>query len=303
MVDPCSPDSQDTISLASDDDVAALAALRCDTVWSLEITGTVTTLAGLETIRDVGNVLYVHDTGELENLKGLEGVEQAGLVIASNTGLVSLTGLGGMQVVTTLVIAQNVGLKDLGALTNASFADASLTITGNEGLPNLVGFEGMTEVGGMVLADNAGLESLQGLDNLQTGGSLTITNNPDLSDISLPNLQTTEYVTIANAESLGRVRLPVLEQAGGLVVATCPLLTELNLSALRTAGQLYVSDNATLADLGDLSALESVDTAAITENPMLSQCLVDAIAPLVTDCTCDGNGNGPCQTGAGGNSG
>jgi hypothetical protein len=53
-----------------------------------------------------------------------------------------------------------------------------------------------------------------------------------------------------------------------------------------------IADNALLPSLGDLSALESVSTATITANPLLPQCEVDAIAPLVGECACDENG--PC---------
>jgi hypothetical protein len=265
-------------------------------VWSLEVTGTVTSLLGLETISEVTNSLYVHDTEELATLEGLDGLEKAGLVITGNTGLSSLAGLEGVRQVTTLVLANNVGLSDLAALTLASFAGSSATITGNEGLPNLEGFESMTEIDAMVLDNNVGLSSLDGLDNLQSVRSLTLTSNPDLVDANLPSLVDTEYLTIASDPILAEVKAPSLSSATGLVLVSCPELSLVDLSSLETAGSLYLADDAMLADLGDTSTWSAIDTATITANPLLSQCLVDEIAPLVGDCTCEDNGDGPCVT-------
>lgn len=289
-VDPCS--SEEPIALTSDDDVAALAAHQCESVFSLDISGTVTNLSGLESIREVRGRVYVESTTQLENLKGLENVERTALVVAGSEGLVSLTGLEGVREVSGVVLAGNASLADLSALTNASFAGTSLTITGNAALPNLVGFEGMTEADAIVLDGNTSLTSLAGLDNLQEIRSLLVSNNPALTDLSLPSLVEAEYLTFPNGESIERVHVPLLHTVDSLVIVTCPLLTTIDLGALETASSLTIADNATLVDLGDLAGLASVGTATITENPLLSQCAVDEIAAVVAECTCDGNG--PC---------
>jgi hypothetical protein len=195
-------------------------------VASLEITGAVSTLAGLQTIARVTGRIYVHDTSGLATLKGLDGVESTGLVVVGTPNLASLDGLEGTRQVTRMILDSNLALSDLSALSNASFVGAQVTITGGQAMASLAGLGGMTEVDTLTLAANPGLEDVNGLANLRSVQNLAITGNSRLVDVDLPNLESAESLTIAGNLTLTALNLTSLENVHSATISANPLLLQ-----------------------------------------------------------------------------
>jgi hypothetical protein len=137
-------------------DLSALADLR-SVSGKLEIAGNAALddLSGLERLEQVGE-LSIHDNAELDDLSGLENLQAtASVSIRDNGELGSLRGLSGLSRVARLTIAHN-GLFQTSGLSN------------------------LTEVGDLVIENNARLNSLQGLASLVHARSVEIRNNPRL---------------------------------------------------------------------------------------------------------------------------
>jgi Receptor L domain len=137
-------------------DLSALAGLR-SVSGKLEIAGNsaLDDLSGLERLEQVGS-LSIHDNAELDDLSGLQNLRAAkDVAISGNAELASLHGLEGLTRVDALVIEHN-------------------------GLYQTTGLSNLSEVGSLIVTDNAKLNSLQGLRSLSHARSVQIRNNPRL---------------------------------------------------------------------------------------------------------------------------
>jgi len=144
------------VSSAELEDLSALSALRTVS-GTLEIADNseLDDLSGLEQLQQVGS-LSIHDNAELDDLSGLEQLHQArALVISDNAELTSLRGLSGLTRVEQLVLDHN-------------------------GLYQTAGMSSLTEVGQLVIVNNPRLNSLQGLHALMHARSVEIRKNPRL---------------------------------------------------------------------------------------------------------------------------
>jgi hypothetical protein len=136
--------------------LSALAGLRAVS-GTLEISGNcrLDDLTGLERLEQVG-ALDVHDNADLDDLSGLESLRRARRVsIRENRELESLRGLSGLSHLEALTIERN-GLFQAGGLANLAY------------------------VGELRIEGNARLNSLQGLSSLQHARSVEIHDNPRL---------------------------------------------------------------------------------------------------------------------------
>lgn len=144
------------IASAELEDLSVLSALR-SVSGTLEIaqSSQLDDLSGLEQLEQVGS-LSIHDNAELDDLAGLENLRQArALVISDNVELSSLRGLSGLTRVEQLVLDHN-------------------------GLYQTAGLSNLAEVGQLVIENNPRLNSLQGMHSLLHAHSVEIRKNPRL---------------------------------------------------------------------------------------------------------------------------
>lgn len=164
------------------EELSALSGLR-QVSGKLEIArnSALDDLSGLERLEQVGT-LSIQDNADLDDLSGLQGLRSArGVVVSGNPELASLRGLEGLTRVETLVLEHN-------------------------GLYQTAGLSSLTEVGSLVIADNARLNSVQGLRSLSRARSIEIRNNPRLCGRGmLPALTRVEReVTLKDNRGLSR---------------------------------------------------------------------------------------------------
>lgn len=163
-------------------DLSQLAQLR-GVSGKLEISGnsSLDDLSGLEQLEQVG-ALSIHDNADLDDLAGLSKLRAAASVVISNNGeLSTLRGLEGLTRVERLVIDHN-------------------------GLYQTLGLSNLTEVGDLVVAGNAKLNSLRGLRSLTHARSVEIRNNPRLCALGmLPALARVDHdVTVLENRGLSK---------------------------------------------------------------------------------------------------
>jgi Receptor L domain len=163
-------------------DLSALAQLR-SVAGKLEISGNsqLDDLSGLEQLEQVG-ALSIHDNADLDDLSGLQNLRAASSVVISNNGeLGTLRGLEGLTRVERLVIDHN-------------------------GLYQTRGLSNLTEVGDLVVEANVKLNSLRGLPSLSHARSVQIRNNPRLCALGmLPALARVDRdVTVIENRGLSR---------------------------------------------------------------------------------------------------
>jgi hypothetical protein len=133
----------------------------------VEISGSdITNLDGLGSVYSVKDGLHIINNIALENLSGLESLQNAGyLEIAGNLFLSGLTGLEGLVTIGSL----NIGIA----------GGWGWDCAGNPSLRNLAGLENLVSVGNLTIICNDSLRNLTGIDHLDTDsvGSLTISSN------------------------------------------------------------------------------------------------------------------------------
>jgi hypothetical protein len=152
------------LQLTTADDVAALAALRCEVIsGSLYFAGDFATLAGLETIREVNGDIYLYHPNSLADLGGLSGLETVS-----------------------------------GSLLLYYYANGHDTLKVIE-LPNLES-AGAIDVIGNAKGDT--VHAIR-FPALQTIDDMALNANPTLTEIQMPALRTvTDLLTIAQDTAL-----------------------------------------------------------------------------------------------------
>jgi len=145
-----------------------------------------------------------------------------------------------------------------------------------------VDLSGMTNAFHIGIADNVNLASLN-MDALEYIGSGTyITNNDALEVLSLPSLERTAYIlSIKNQPNLKEISLPRVTMIGEpislstesshLEIMNNASLSDLNLSALiLVGGRLKIHQNPLLEDLDSLNQLLSVREITVSSNANLN---------------------------------
>lgn len=136
-----------------------------------------TDLAPLGELRSVSGKLEVTENSRLEELTGLERLEQVGeLSIAHNPELAGLSGLSRLHT------ASRVSLRDNPELVTLRGLDGLVTVErlvlDHNGLYNTGGLGALEQVGELVIRNNARLNSLQQLRSLSHAGWVEIRKNP-----------------------------------------------------------------------------------------------------------------------------
>lgn len=278
------------------EDVAALGACRVIEGDLIVENAAMTSLAGLEGLREVHGRLTIGSRpgwgtrpSALTSLAGLEGLGSVGgdLSVLGNRSLTSLRGLDSLERVGgSLLLVGNDALASLEALAALTEVGGDLVIDASghaatlpDALHGLDGLEGLVEIGGdLRVVCDLGLESLAGLGSLATvGGSVEVTNAhfsgcrlvvdgpPALAtvggDVRIEGLPATDLHGLASLEEVG----------GSLVLSRLSSLTSLaGLEALeRVGGDLVVEDDPSLPDLDDLERLSELGGLSVQRNEAL----------------------------------
>ena len=190
----------DAFSYGSDEEVAQLAALKCDRLdGPLIVYGDVTSLAGLETIRMVTSQISidVHDLDDISGLSGLETVD----------GRLVLSGLDALTEV------EFPALKDVGA----SLLFVALGSVQRILLPQLTSVGEDCDING-TSATEIDLDALE-----HVGANMRIFSNPDLQTLNeLPSLVEAGSLEIAMNESFPQCEADAIAARLNL---SCPLCT------------------------------------------------------------------------------
>jgi hypothetical protein len=195
----------------------------------LQLSGPITSLAGLESLEQVG-VLHLRDTqisdltplsnltrvetptdwrssdivitncDQLTNLWGLENLTAWGsLEISFSEGLVSLEGLTAPEQLDRVILHETPQLADIGALRPVRGVDYfSMSRTG---VPGFDGFF-LERAGRLNLTENAALTDLDGLRRVNEVEDLLIADNDALTRIELPGLSEWDNISITNNDAL-----------------------------------------------------------------------------------------------------
>lgn len=323
------------VEVRTDADVALLDGYE-SIQGSVGVFEGVTDLSPLHALEEITGSLRIEDTTTLPSLAGLESLRIIGadLGIRGST-LVSLDGLNGLSAVEGLVIEDTESLQDLSALAAVSGLSRNLVLT-NSNLESLAALNGLTEVRGYLNIQNAAsLSSLSGLEHVSYVGktlfivqcpriedldglaglltvkeSVSISDLPLLSRVTLPVEAVTDVVQIVRNPELAAIELPGLQTAGEVEIHGNPRLTVVRADSLNAVERWFqIDDNDALESIGDFSSLTSVgERVSITrndgltglvsslpalrevgenfdvhDNPALPSCEVDAVVEAITE--------------------
>lgn len=219
---------------------------------------------GLSKLRESRGDVQFDNNNSLINLDGLDSyfAASAGMLrIGECAKLQNLNGLKRLSFVgDNLYIIDNPVLTDITGLSNVSQVYGTLYVVNNASLTNLNGLEAIqTLPSGVDIRENPVLRDISGLRNLSVIGgddgygigSITVVNNPALTDISaFGKVTSVDYVTISNNNQLKNLQ---------------------GLKSLQTiTQQLDIEGNAILSDLSGLEKVASASRIQIVNNPLLA---------------------------------
>ena len=213
---------------------------------SILIKSNVENLNGLLGITSVQNYLSIKGVYYLEDLQGLNNVQNVGtLFIWWNESLESLEGLNSLDTCFSRVdIFNNENLLNLNGLENLKFIGSHFSLTGCNFLQNIDGLTSLNTVNGFFVLGQGVFTNTNGLNNLAyVGNGFDIHDCDSLTDIS----------ALSNLSLIG--------------------------------GSLNISNNYSLASLSGLDNVEpdSVDWIAIRNNSSLSQCAIQSVCNFLAD--------------------
>jgi hypothetical protein len=194
--------------------------------------------------------------------------------VAGGTTMTSLVGLDALTKVT----------GDVRILSNADLAVLNI--------PNLVTIGGQLWIEGNAVLGSVQMGSLQ-----QVGGIVTLTTCPQLTSVSMNSASVFGGLVVRQDTMLATFTLPALTTVGGdLSVFYDVALTSFSVPALTTvSGQLWVDSNTQLRSLG-VARLSSITSIAITNNPVLPQCIATALHNANPSAMYQANGNNVVAT-------
>ncbi len=139
--------------------------------------------ASLRRLTRVDGAVRITDNALLATLD-LANVATIGRVeISDNVALTSISGLGATSIKGDLVLRGNRALTALGTMSSLSRIEGSLTIDGNTALGNIAAFTTSMQyiTGALTISNNGALTDLGQVSHLLGIGTISITNNPNLS--------------------------------------------------------------------------------------------------------------------------
>lgn len=165
-------------------------------------------LAGLDSLTNIGGDLRIEYNSNLENLEGLQNLNAVGqsLIIKSNDSLKNLHGLSGLNSVGVyLEVTFNDVLEVLDGLNQLTSVGSGITIQFNSSLKTFDAMANLTTIGDdLRFSSNKQLQRIDGLESLtELTGELTVFSNDSLASIAgFENLAYIEDLNISNNEAL-----------------------------------------------------------------------------------------------------
>jgi len=254
-------------------------------------------LDGLKNITAIEGYLYIQETKDLANLKGLENIVTISgdnLLISNNKKLTNLDGIvnsfiGGhieikrneelininglsktSSVNGNLNISDNFQLNNIEGLQNITLVDSNLLIYRCGNLSNLNGLQNLNSIGGdLIIEDNFILNNLDGLQNLKSiGKTLSIENNRILD-----NLEALQNITTLEGGALHIVKNYTIKSLNGLH----------NITTI--GGDLNIVRNDSLKSIEALQNISNFKGQKITieTNRNLKICSVPVVCNFITN--------------------
>lgn len=156
-------------------------------LWAFESDGNprLVDLRGLARLREVGTALSISDAPALSSLSGLDSLQRVGAdfriaqapALRDLSALRSLRYVGGILGITDAGRGQLVGPERLQRVQRLNIADT--------GFAEIVGFNLLEEAETIAISGNQALRRLEAFASLRRVGSLSITQNPQLSTLAL----------------------------------------------------------------------------------------------------------------------
>jgi hypothetical protein len=235
-------------------------------------------LDGIENLTSVTGAVIIKNNDSLTSLEGLDNLEsiETSLTIEGNFLLTSLTGLEKLSVVgNEIQIIDNYSLSDIEALGSLSAVGKNIKIINNASVLNLNGLEEVTELGTLILSNNGNLEDISGLRNLKIIRNwFEISRINELNDLSgIDGLEYVYGIVLANNEALKGIS--ALEHVDGnsvysLYISGNPSLSECDVQSIcdylvHPNGDYIVENN----DIGCNTPAEVLDKckSGIDEGP------------------------------------
>ena len=267
---------------------------------------------GLHNLETVSR-LAVWGNNLIDDLEGLSALQSIGtLELYVNNGLLNLSGAPNLQALESINMFNNHALADLSQLSFLTTLN-DLVIS-DTALTSLAGLENIHTIQGDILLSYLPVDNLNELSSLTTfNGSLYITNNPQLQDISafgqiteVQDLYLLECPNLSSLSGLGNIqtvnetlRIGLMDQlvdtsifSNLTYVKNLDIYENSNLQSLSGLENLQVIDQTlhllTNPLLADIESLNNVSTAQISEvimsyNTSLSICTNDFICAAVND--------------------
>ncbi len=138
--------------ITSNEQAAALAGYE-EINGNLEITGNVTDLTGLESLKVVHGDVKIHDTLDLENINNFDSLQtiDGNLFITKNLALKSVN-----------------SFNNLNSIGGAYNHDGNVYLYGNELLTDVNGFNKLTTLNDLIVTGNFDLEAIEGFKDMAT---------------------------------------------------------------------------------------------------------------------------------------
>lgn len=262
-------------------DLSGLSTITCITGdLIVRTTRELTSLTGLEGLEELGGNLTLEDNRGLRDLDGLRNItrySEPEVEITDNFGLVSISGLQGLQLAKSLEITVCNQLSSLEGLHNLRGVSGDVFFGDNRELATFNGLTSLRYTGDLGLFGND-MRDLSGLEALDSvAGTLRIFNFNELTDLSdLSELSYIKSLSIIDNPSLtttaGMTDLRTI--AADIEIRRNPALIDLRgFEVVKVCEDVDVESNESLSSLTGLNGLEEVLSLEIQNNPKLTDLL------------------------------
>lgn len=240
------------------------------------------------------DTLRVYNTLEEIDYNEFKNVAIKCLKVSGYSDLSILKNFKNAKSLTSLVISDNIDLKNIADIENVNFI-THLTISNNN-LSSLKGIESLTKLTHLIISDNKNLTSLQeigkiktltslrisdydnlktlkGLENLQSLTSLYISDNEDLINLTgIENLKNINQLTVLRNDNL--ITLKAIEKIQAIadlkIINNYKLENLSGIEKLNPITSLVVSGNKTLTSLDEIGSLTTLENLEISNNVKLT---------------------------------
>ena len=180
-------------------DVSGLSDLELVTAnVSIDLNPALSSLHGLHNLERIEGSFGVFDMESIDNLDDFSSLAEVSgrLTISGNAVLTSISGLGGIETASRVIINDNPLLQSLEGVGQFNYLQFGLEIRNNDSLTNLDALSGLEKLDASIMiicgndyctslaiSGNDGLQNLNGLAQLSWAiGSVAVENNSSLAD-------------------------------------------------------------------------------------------------------------------------